>query len=370
MKKLNWKSILGLGAAVFVVIVCVVWNNAQEISKSNAHKIMVFVPMTGKLASAGLSEGRGVEVVVDDWNKKGGLLGKKLEVVWEDTRADITEALTIYQRNNLSENKPFGIYSIVSGVAVNFKNFTEKYNIPHIAAVGAENFSKDPHAYALRNFNSANIVGKELIRHVKNTYPDRRIVYFYENSDHSISCKAAMEKEIDETMAFKVLDFDPTMNNFRDLIYKANPNKDKDVVIITGIGSYLGILIRQLREFGYTGPIMGDANLNIAGVHNYAEKAMNGVIILDYQQYDDNAYCKHVNEAFIEKYTDSLPDVGYYLSYQGIDTLLAFYEKMGTTDVPNLMEAMEGFTHDGCLGRVTVKDGELNYPLSFRIISE
>ena len=369
MSKMNWKKVIGWGVAALVVI-GVVWHNALEVSKSNAHKIMGFVPLTGKLASAGISEGRGVEIVVDDWNQKGGLLGQKIEAVLEDTRADTTETTTIYQRNNISENKPLAIYSIVSGVAMNLKNFTEKDSIPHIAAVGAENFSKDPHSYSLRNFDSANIVGKELMHHVKSTYPNRRIVYFYENSDHSISCKAAMEKEMTSDMNVKVLDFDPTMNNFRDLILKANPNNEQDVVIITGIGSYLGILIRQLREFGYTGPIMGDANLNIAGVHNYAEKAMNGVIILDYQQYDKNAYCQHLNEAFIKKYGEPLPDVGYYLAYQGIDTLLAFYEKMGTTDIPNLAKAMEGFEHDGCLGKVTVKDGELNYPLSFRTVTE
>ena len=369
MQKINWKKIIAWGVAA-VVVVAIVWNNAREIAKPNTHKIMAFVPLTGKMATAGLSEGRGVEVAVDDWNKKGGLFGEKLEVVWEDTRADTTEALTIYQRNNLSENKPLGIYSIVSGVAMNLKNFTEKDNIPHIAAVGAENFSKDPHKYALRNFDSANIEGKELMRYVKERYSDKRVVYFYENSDLSISLKKAMEKEKDPNMKIEILDFDPTMNNFRDLIYKARPDNEKDIVIITGIGSYLGILIRQLREFGYKGPIMGDANLDIAGVHHYAEKAMSGVVILNYQQHDKNAYCQHLNEVFIQKYGEPLPDVGYYIAYQGIDTLLAFYESKGTTDIPNLRDSMEGFTHNGCLGKVTVKDGELNYPLSFRTVTE
>ena len=179
-----------------------------------------------------------------------------------------------------------------------------------------------------------------------------------------------MEKEMTPDMKVKILDFEPAMNNFRDLILKAKPNNDQDVVIITGIGSYLGILIRQLRQYGYTGPILGDANLDIGGVHNYAEKAMNGVIILDYLQHDNNAYCQHLNEAFIQKYGEPLPDVGYYIAYQGIDTLLAFYEKTGTTDVPDLAKAMEGFEHDGCLGKVVVKNGEINYPQSFRTVKE
>ena len=94
MRKINWKKVIGWGIATLVVI-GVVWHNALEVSKSNAHKIMGFVPLTGKLASAGISEGRGVEIVVDDWNQKGGLLGQKIEAVLEDTRADTTETTTI-----------------------------------------------------------------------------------------------------------------------------------------------------------------------------------------------------------------------------------------------------------------------------------
>ena len=73
MAKFDWKKVIGWAVAA-AVVVGVVWHNALEVSKSNAHKIMGFVPLTGKLASAGISEGRGVEIVVDDWNQKGKVL--------------------------------------------------------------------------------------------------------------------------------------------------------------------------------------------------------------------------------------------------------------------------------------------------------
>ena len=370
MSKINWKKVIGWGVAALVVI-GVLGTNMYNQQTDNKNKIIGFLPLTGRMASAGIEEGRGITLAVDKWNKKGGLFGQPLTVSLEDTRSDPTEALTIFQRNSISSYKPLAIYSMISAVALNLKNFTEKEKITHMGAIGAVNFTKEPNSYLVRDFASPVIIGKALVKHFKEKYPDKRMVYFYENSDNSIDCTTAMKEEITPEMNVKMFDFDPTMTNFRDLILKAGVNNDKDVVFIMGMGSYLGILIRQLREYEYTGPIYGDVNITIGGVVEYAGEAMKNVIVLDYTRNKDSSLCKEVEDAYFQKYQKQIPDnIAPYLAYQGIDTLLAFYEKMGTTDIPNLAKAMEGFEHDGCLGKVVVKDGELNYPLLFRAVTE
>ena len=370
MKKINWKSIIGWGiAAVFVI--GIIGGNMYQQSTDNSNKIIGFLPLTGRMASAGIEEGHGIELAIDKWNNRGGLLGKKLDVTLEDTRSDPTTALTIFQRNSVGNYKPLAIYSMISAVALNLKNFTEKDGITHIGAIGAVNFTNEPNKHLLRDFASPVIIGKALIKHVKEKYPNKRMVYFYENSDNSIDCTAAIKEEITPDFKVKMLDFDPTMYNFRDLILKAGVDNEKDIVVVMGMGSYLGILIRQLREYDYKGPILGDVNITIGGVVEYAGDAMKNVIVLDYTRNPDSPLCEEVKKAYFQKYQKEIPDnIAPYLAYQGIDTLLAFYESKGTTDIPNLREAMEGFEHDGCLGKITVKNGEINYPLSFRTVKE
>ena len=370
MQKINFKKVIGWCVAIGV-LACIIGINIYRQPTDNKNKIIGFLPLTGRMASAGIEEGRGITLAVDKWNNKGGLLGQPLTVSLEDTRGDPTEALTIFQRSSISSSKPLAIYSMISSVALNLKNFTEKEKIVHMGAIGAVNFTKEPNSYLVRDFVSPVIIGKALVKYVKETYPNKRIVYFYENSDNSIDCTRTIKKEITPDMNIKMLDFEPTMYNFRDLILKAGIDNNNDIVVVMGMGSYLGILIRQLREYEYKGPIIGDVNITIGGVLEYAGDAMNNVIVIDYTKHEDNPLCKEVKDAYFQKYHKEISDnITTYLAYQGIDTLLAFYEKMGTTNVSDIAKAMEGFEHDGCLGKIIVKDGELNYPLSFRLIKK
>ena len=369
MSKLNWKKVIGWGVAALVVI-GVVYNNAQR-NRTDNWRVYGFFALTGKVASPGTEMSKGMELAVEKWNQKGGLLGKKISYIAEDTKGDQTEAITIYQRAIAgTDNKPIAIQSIVSGVTLNVKNFSEKDGIPLIGAIGSSKFLEEPNNYVIRDFASPNIIGKGFVEYIQKYHPNKRIVYFYENSDMSIETKKSFLNALAKEANIHLVDFDPNTTHFRELVLKANIQNGKDVVVITGLGSYMGILVRQLRQYGYTDNIVSDTNMMISGTKEYAEDAMKNVVILDFMPNSENPYCQEIDKAYQEKYGKKVPFNAPYLSYQGIDTLLAFYEKMGTTDIPNLAKAMEGFEHDGCLGKVTVKNGEMNYPLSFRTVEE
>ena len=369
MKKVNWKKVIGWSVAALLVVGAI-YGNAQK-NKTDNWRVYGFFALTGKIASPGTEMSRGMELAIEKWNNKGGLLGRKISYIAEDTKGDQTEAITIYQRTIAgTDNKPIAIQSIVSGVTLNVKNFTEKDAIPLIGAIGSSKFLEEPNNYALRDFASPNIVGKGFAEYIRKNHPNKRIVYFYENSDMSIETKKAFLNALPKDKAIQLIDFDPNVTHFREMILKANISNQNDIVVITGSGSYLGLLVRQLRQYDYKSTILSDTNMMTSGIKEYAGDAMKNIIILDFVPDAKNPYCQEIDNAYEKKYGKKVPFNAPYLSYQGIDTLLAFYEKMGTTDIPNLAKAMEGFEHDGCLGKVTVKDGELNYPLSFKLVEE
>lgn len=366
---MNWKKILGW-SVVACVLVAVICNNVRQ-NRTDDWRVYGFFALTGKIASPGTEMSRGMELAIEKWNSKGGLLGKKISYVAEDTKGDPTEAITIYQRAIAgTDNKPIAIQAIVSGVASNVKNFTEKEAIPLIGAVGSSKFLEEPNNYVIRDFASPNIIGKGFTEYIQKYYSNKRIVYFYENSDMSIETKKAFLNALPKDVNIYLVDFDPSTTHFREMILKANVSNEKDIVVITGSGSYLGLLVRQLRQYDYVNTIVSDTNMMTSGIKEYAEQAMKNVIVLDFMPNPENPYCQEISKAYQTKYGKEIPFNAPYLSYQGIDTLLAFYEKMGTTDIPNLAKAMEGFEHEGCLGKGIVKNGELSYPLSFKIVTE
>src|SRR5215468_3860479 len=57
-------------------------------SAQSVVKIAVGAPLTGPLAKQGQEVANAVKLAVDEWNKKGGVLGQKIEVVEADDQGN------------------------------------------------------------------------------------------------------------------------------------------------------------------------------------------------------------------------------------------------------------------------------------------
>lgn len=71
-----------------VVIILVIWGivliSKKDETKSDTIKIGFLTPLTGEMANVGQNAQTAVSIAVDEVNNAGGILGKKLEVVYED----------------------------------------------------------------------------------------------------------------------------------------------------------------------------------------------------------------------------------------------------------------------------------------------
>ena len=61
----------------------------KELAKfQGSYKIGVMLPLTGDAAAVGLPEQRGVKIAIDEMNAKGGINGRKLEAIYEDSKCN------------------------------------------------------------------------------------------------------------------------------------------------------------------------------------------------------------------------------------------------------------------------------------------
>ena len=67
-------------------------------AKSENVRIALTAPMTGNLSQYGESFKNSVDLACKQWNEKGGVLGKQIEIVLEDTAGDSAQAATIAQK--------------------------------------------------------------------------------------------------------------------------------------------------------------------------------------------------------------------------------------------------------------------------------
>ena len=86
------KNALIIGAAVLFTACAGGEKNTETI------KIGGLAPLTGSLAIYGVTTTNGVNLAIDEINKSGGILGKKVEYIALDTKGDSTEAVMAYNK--------------------------------------------------------------------------------------------------------------------------------------------------------------------------------------------------------------------------------------------------------------------------------
>src|ERR1700754_5180114 len=69
-------------------------------------KVGVIQPLTGAFAASGNYVANGAKIAADEINAKGGVLGKKLELVIEDNKSNPTEAAAVAEKLIVRDKVP------------------------------------------------------------------------------------------------------------------------------------------------------------------------------------------------------------------------------------------------------------------------
>jgi branched-chain amino acid transport system substrate-binding protein len=100
-------------------------------------RIGASVSVTGQFAELGQTQQRGQELCVRQVNARGGLLGRKVEIVTQDDRSQASDVVAIYEKL-LGQDKVDLVFSPYSSPLTEaVANVTEKYRMPMIAAGAA-----------------------------------------------------------------------------------------------------------------------------------------------------------------------------------------------------------------------------------------
>src|SRR5215210_8933466 len=92
----------------FTVIAATALLSAGLVGQAGAQTIKICVnePLTGAFAASGTYVVNGAKIAADEINAKGGILGKKLELVIEDNKSNPTEAAAVAEKLITSDKVP------------------------------------------------------------------------------------------------------------------------------------------------------------------------------------------------------------------------------------------------------------------------
>ena len=220
-------------------------------------KVGLMCPLTGKWASEGLDMKNIVTLLVDDVNAKGGIKGRKVQLVVEDDAGDPrTAALAAQKLASAGVVAVIGTYG--SAVTEASQSILDEAELVQIGT-GSTSVRLTEKGLKLffRTCPRDDAQGKSAAEAIKKG-GYKAVALLHDNSSYAKGLaeetKAVLEKD-----GMKVVFYDALTPGERDYtailtkLKAANP----DLVFFTGYYPETGMLLRQKREMGWNVPMMG-----------------------------------------------------------------------------------------------------------------
>jgi branched-chain amino acid transport system substrate-binding protein len=125
---------------------------------------------TGTFADSGQAERRGMILAIEEFNAKGGVLGRPIEHKWEDTETDPSVAVRKAQRLIERDKIDFMMGALSSGVAAPLSELAQRYGIIYFNSnsssdtVTNEKCQRTNFAWDANNWMFANALGPLVVK--------------------------------------------------------------------------------------------------------------------------------------------------------------------------------------------------------------
>ncbi len=105
------------------------WHHNHALASNKPIKIGLTSDASGQYANSGISDRRGMLMAVEEYNRKGGVLGRKIETVHIDTETTPATGSRVAERMISREQCAFLIGAVHSGVANAISQVAQKHGV-------------------------------------------------------------------------------------------------------------------------------------------------------------------------------------------------------------------------------------------------
>jgi branched-chain amino acid transport system substrate-binding protein len=314
-------------------------------------KIGVSGPFTGGSAPMGVSMRDGVRLAASEINAKGGVMGRKIELVERDDEAKNERGVQVAQELINKERVVATVGYINTGVALASQRFYQQAKIPVLnnvatGSIVTKQFADQPENYIFRN--SANdtiqsaMIGDEVIRR-----GFKKPAILADSTNYGQLGRADLEKVLEKKSMKPVV---VEKYNIGDVDMTAQLLRAKqagaDVVLTYGIGPELAQIANGMQKLGWKVPIIGSWTLAMANFVDNAGANGNGARMPQtFIQNPDTPKRKAFIDAYIKAYNPPggrMPSaVSAAQGYDSVYLLAAAIEQAKSTEGPKIAAALE-----------------------------
>jgi branched-chain amino acid transport system substrate-binding protein len=344
----NWKTVLGLGIITLVLLFGVgigsVWSAPDTI------KIGTLFAVTGGASNLGAPEQKTIEMLVADINAKGGVLGKKIEVIYKDTQTKSENAIS-FARQLIEENRVLAILGpTTSGESMAVKDLCEKNKTLLISCAAAETIVNPVGKYVFKTPQNDALAAMKIFSDMK-AKKITKIGVLTANSGFGMGGKAQLAKYAPQygiTIA-AAEEYKANATDLTDVVTKIKA-ANVQAIVNWSIEPAQAIVIKNIRQLGMKQLIYQSHGFgNIRYVQAAGARAAQGVIfpcgrLLAIDVLPASNPQKKVLQTFKKEYeTKYREEVSTFAghAYDALMLLVQAIKIAGSTDPARVRDAME-----------------------------
>src|SRR3990172_2870435 len=332
-------------------------------------KVGMPMPLSGPPALFGEPATKGAQMYIDEINAKGGVLGRKIELLTRDSKADANEAVRVARELILKENVDFLVGTLTSAEGPAVSVVAKENKIVFIAPIPKTDqlTAKDKlHPYVFRTAanttmegrSAAEIVAKWPVTRIGTISPDYAYGQDVTTSfvEHIKKVKPSVQIVDQQWPKLGEQDYNPFIN--------AQMAKKPEAVVSSIWGGFFVTFSKQAKALGYFDAL----KYNFIGLGEAGSPETTKSMGADYptgiwgNSYDafyweDNPGAHKDYTARISKYLkDQYPSSWAIQGYIGMQFLVEAIKKANSTDSDKVAKALLGLTIDTPIGKQTLRE--------------
>jgi branched-chain amino acid transport system substrate-binding protein len=350
--------------ACVLLLVGAVAGMAGGVQSRDTIKIGVIYPLTGQAAAYGEDGRSACEIAQEEINSAGGIDGRQVEVVFEDSAGAPKGGVSAAQKLIEIDHVSAIVGPLFSSVVLAVKPIATENEVPIVAPLSShpDIFAEQGYVFSLDA--SAAEVGYVEAKYWSEEKGQSRVATLYEMSDNPLA-QAQYFEEAWKDFGGTVLDsesFSQGSSDYRTQLTKFKASKP-DFVWLRGAYPDVARIIRQMAELNFEVPLEADSQVMVPEFLEMVGPLVDGrLTVVAFGEVTSSESVKR-KKAFEEKFRARFqndPQIVAYHTYDACQLLFASMEKAAVAAGKPLRDAMAGTSFDGVSGSFKMQDNGMS----------
>lgn len=330
--KIRRCTFLGLGLPIFLGAIALGLGGCDspptDRANGDAIPLGVALAQSGNAALFGQEAVQGVQVAERWINEQGGIEGRSLRLALQDTGSDEAGAVNAFQ-TLINRDRVVGIVGpTLSQQAFSADPIAEQAGVPVIAPSNTAAGIPEIGEFISRVSAPVAVVAPTALAAALKIQPDiQRVAVFFAQDDAFSRSETEIFQQSIRDLDLDLVTVQQTQTSDTDFQTQINNtlNLKPDLIVLSTLAADGGNLIRQLRELGYEGLILGGNGLNTMNVFPVCRRFCDGVLVA--QAYSP-AYEGTMNVAFRQAFEAQFQQTPSQFSAQAFTAVQVFAEAL------------------------------------------